>query len=70
MKVEQRAVGDDTRNWGPPWTGYASSYFERVNRSKRSIVLDLDRAADLVAASTLCSRLARTGCRSCATPLR
>lgn len=56
VKVEQRAVGDDTRNWGPPWTGYASSYFESVNRSKRSIILDLDRAADLAAARELARR--------------
>jgi formyl-CoA transferase len=25
VKVERRAVGDDTRAWGPPWTGQASS---------------------------------------------
>lgn len=56
VKVERTAVGDDTRAWGPPWTGQASSYFESVNRSKRSLVLDFDQTADLVAARELARR--------------
>ena len=41
VKVERPGAGDDTRQWGPPWTGQGSSYFECVNRSKQSITLDL-----------------------------
>ncbi|MCI0689886.1 MAG: CoA transferase [Sporichthyaceae bacterium] len=41
IKVESPA-GDDTRQWGPPWTGDGTStYFQSINRNKRSIVLDL-----------------------------
>jgi crotonobetainyl-CoA:carnitine CoA-transferase CaiB-like acyl-CoA transferase len=41
-KVERPGVGDDTRGWGPPWdeTGTAT-YFQSVNRNKRSVALDL-----------------------------
>ena len=46
IKVE-RPEGDDTRAWGPPWSGDGSStYFDSVNRNKRSIVLDLAAEAD------------------------
>ena len=42
IKVERPMVGDDTREWGPPYdaTG-AATYFQSVNRNKRSVVLDL-----------------------------
>ena len=41
IKVESPA-GDDTRHWGPPWTPDGqSTYFQSINRNKRSIVLDL-----------------------------
>lgn len=41
IKVESPG-GDDTRHWGPPWTPDAqSTYFQSINRNKRSIVLDL-----------------------------
>jgi crotonobetainyl-CoA:carnitine CoA-transferase CaiB-like acyl-CoA transferase len=56
LKVE-RAAGDDTRGWGPPFVGPPdhpeSAYFLSVNRSKRSIVLDLKDAADLDRLRTL-----------------
>ena len=42
IKVERPGTGDDTRSWGPPWTERGSSYFESVNRGKRSVELDLD----------------------------
>jgi crotonobetainyl-CoA:carnitine CoA-transferase CaiB-like acyl-CoA transferase len=56
IKIERPGVGDDTREWGPPYdsTGVAT-YFNAVNRNKRSLVLDLtdpadqQRARDLVA---------------------
>ncbi|MFT3874556.1 MAG: CoA transferase [Nocardioides sp.] len=53
VKVERPGAGDDTRQWGPPWTEHASSYFECVNRSKRSITLDLRDPADLAVAVEL-----------------
>lgn len=46
VKVEHPS-GDDTRRWGPPWTPNGSAYFECVNRSKGSLVLDLKNPDDL-----------------------
>src|SRR6266511_4147033 len=41
VKVEQPGVGDDTRGWGPPFTGGESAYFLCVNRNKKSLTVDL-----------------------------
>lgn len=50
VKVE-RATGDDSRGWGPPFVGEGddrvSTYFLSANRNKQSVVLDLKAAADL-----------------------
>ncbi|WP_067182351.1 CaiB/BaiF CoA transferase family protein [Microtetraspora niveoalba] len=56
IKVERPGVGDDTRQWGPPWTGSASSYFECANRSKKSVELDLADPGDLELAQELAAR--------------
>lgn len=56
IKVERPGSGDDTRSWGPPWTPAGSSYFESVNRSKRSVCLDLSDPDDLEAAQRLARR--------------
>lgn len=56
IKVERPGLGDDTRQWGPPWTDTSSSYFECANRSKKSIELDLSDPADLELAHTLATR--------------
>ena len=41
VKVEQPGAGDDTRGWGPPFTGGESAYYLCINRNKKSITLDL-----------------------------
>ena len=41
MKVEQPGTGDNTRKWAPGASGPDNPYFMSVNRSKRSIVLNL-----------------------------
>lgn len=52
VKVERAGVGDDTREWGPPFVddkqgGYhGSAYYHSTNRGKRSIALDFNSAAD------------------------
>ena len=56
VKVERPGTGDDTRQWGPPWTANGSSYFECVNRSKQSITLDLQSEEDLAVARSLVAR--------------
>src|SRR6476659_2140449 len=50
IKVERPGVGDDTRAWGPPFLKDESGadtkeagYYLAVNRSKRSIALELDK---------------------------
>ncbi|BDV32237.1 CaiB/BaiF CoA transferase family protein [Microbacterium terricola] len=56
IKVERPGSGDDTRQWGPPWSGSSSSYFESANRSKQSIALDFADADDLAVAHRLVAR--------------
>ena len=56
IKVERPRVGDETRQWGPPWTDNSSSYFEAANRSKKSIELDLSEPGDLQLALELARR--------------
>ena len=56
IKVERPGLGDDTRQWGPPWAGSTSSYFESANRSKESIALNFADAADLTIAHALVDR--------------
>ncbi|MBE0490170.1 MAG: CoA transferase [Halomonas sp.] len=40
IKIEPPS-GDETRSWGPPFSGDASSYFHGLNRGKRGMALDL-----------------------------
>ena len=48
VKVERPGVGDETRAWVPPRGAQGeATYFQSVNRNKRSIVLDLADPEDL-----------------------
>lgn len=42
VKVERPGQGDDTRQWGPPFTerGGEAAYYLAVNRSKKSVAID------------------------------
>lgn len=57
IKIERRGEGDDARRVGPPWMKGAdgeefeqSTYFQSVNRNKRSLTVDYSRreGADIV----------------------
>ena len=57
IKIECLGEGDDTRRLGPPWMRDAtgnepeeSTYFQSVNRNKRSLALDFSRSegADII----------------------
>lgn len=57
VKVERPGVGDDTRQWGPPWLKDAAgnetreaSYYLSANRGKRSITVNInsDGGRDLI----------------------
>src|SRR5258706_6573366 len=52
IKVERPKVGDDSRAFGPPWVKDSSgrdskdsAYFTSTNRGKKSITIDLSKAA-------------------------
>ena len=56
VKVERPDGGDDTRAWGPPWHGDASTYYLTINRNKRSVALDLTGEGDRELARSLALR--------------
>ena len=47
IKVERPGSGDDTRTWGPPFSGGESAYYLCCTRNKKSIVVDLKKQAGL-----------------------
>ena len=40
-KIEPPPLGDDSRQWGPPFIGGISTYFLSINRNKKSLGLNL-----------------------------
>ena len=57
IKLERTKTGDDTRSWGPPFLGggqEVSTYFLSVNRSKKSIAVDIKNEEG----KEICRRLA------------
>jgi crotonobetainyl-CoA:carnitine CoA-transferase CaiB-like acyl-CoA transferase len=55
IKVEHPRGGDETRSWGPPYAGGEAAYFLSVNRSKRSVALDLKQPEGRDLALELCA---------------
>src|SRR4051794_29419521 len=55
VKVERPGEGDETRSWGPPYAGGESAYYLSINRSKRSVALDLKDPRALELAVELCA---------------
>src|SRR4051812_27046954 len=55
VKVERPGEGDETRSWGPPYAGGESAYYLSINRSKRSVALDLKDPRGLELAVELCA---------------
>ena len=45
IKIELPGTGDESRGWGPPFIGGESSYFLSINRSKKSVTLNLKSEA-------------------------
>lgn len=45
IKVERPGVGDDTRQWGPPWFHGESAYYLSCNRNKKSVTINLKSPA-------------------------
>ncbi|MCW1956957.1 MAG: CoA transferase [Mycobacterium sp.] len=54
IKVERPGVGDDTRAWGPPYdSAGVATYFNAINRNKRSVTLDLATSSGVAEAREL-----------------
>lgn len=56
VKVERPDGGDESRGWGPPWSHGLSTYYQSVNRNKRSATCDLATPDGRAAALELCLR--------------
>jgi crotonobetainyl-CoA:carnitine CoA-transferase CaiB-like acyl-CoA transferase len=55
IKIERPGEGDETRSWGPPYVAGESAYYLSINRSKRSVALDLKDPRALELAVELCA---------------
>lgn len=56
IKIEKPEVGDDTRQWGPPFLHGESPWYLSVNRNKHSMTLDISRPEGLALLETLLER--------------
>jgi crotonobetainyl-CoA:carnitine CoA-transferase CaiB-like acyl-CoA transferase len=56
IKIERPQVGDQARQWGPPFLEGESAYFLSVNRNKRSVALDIKNSIDLKVLHDLVAR--------------
>jgi crotonobetainyl-CoA:carnitine CoA-transferase CaiB-like acyl-CoA transferase len=56
VKIERPGEGDETRSWGPPYAGEEAAYFLAVNRSKRSVAIDLKHPRGQALVLDLCAR--------------
>ncbi|MCP3801402.1 CoA transferase [Allokutzneria sp. A3M-2-11 16] len=56
VKIEQPGSGDETRAWGPPHAGGEAAYYLALNRSKRSLAVDLKTAETQELVRALCVR--------------
>jgi crotonobetainyl-CoA:carnitine CoA-transferase CaiB-like acyl-CoA transferase len=56
VKIERPGEGDETRSWGPPYAGDEAAYFLAVNRSKRSVAIDLKHPRGRALVLDLCAR--------------
>ena len=56
VKIENPHGGDDTRSWGPPFAAREATYFQSVNRNKRSLAADLCDPASLARVRELIRR--------------
>ncbi|CAD5235674.1 unnamed protein product [Bursaphelenchus xylophilus] len=55
-KIERPVSGDEVRRWAPPQVNGQSCYFVTVNRSKKSIALDLGKKEGLEIARKLATK--------------
>ncbi len=56
IKVERPGVGDETRQWGPPFVGGESAYYLCCNRNKKGLTLNLRRERGAALARELARR--------------
>jgi crotonobetainyl-CoA:carnitine CoA-transferase CaiB-like acyl-CoA transferase len=56
IKIEEPGRGDETRRWGPPFTGGISAYFLSINRGKESLTLNLKSEEGAAIACALMER--------------
>ncbi len=58
IKIERPGVGDETRSWGPPNDQHGNAtYFQAVNRNKRSLAIDLSSHAGRARARELAANV-------------
>lgn len=56
IKIERPKIGDQARQWGPPFIKGEAAYFLSVNRNKRSLTLDIKSDPGLRALHQLIAR--------------